>query len=290
MRFNLFLHFFQFIFGTTQKSSLPRVSLIITTYNWPKALNLVLKSIELQTILPNEIIIADDGSSAETAEVIKTFQKCSPVPVIHSWQENIGFRAARSRNKAIALAKYEYIIILDGDMILHPDFIYDHLHFAQENTFVQGKRAKISEERSTFVLETSAFTSPLEMTTFKDKYLRTKNNFLSFLFSGKRYFRLLHWLQTCNMAFYKKDFLRVNGFNEDFVGWGREDSEFGARMLNAGVIRRDLQFAAYAYHLHHKGNSSGMLSKNNEIYMNTVNRKLKYCENGVNNHLISPVI
>ena len=96
-----------------------RVSLIITTYNRPESLILVLNSIENQTIVPQEVIIADDGSTVETKEIIVKFQKDSDLNIIHSWQEDNGFRAAKSRNKAIAKSSGDYIIFIDGDIILH---------------------------------------------------------------------------------------------------------------------------------------------------------------------------
>lgn len=99
-----------------------KVSLIITTYNWIEALNVTLQSAMQQSILPNEIIIADDGSGQETMDFIKEWQKKSKIPIIHSWQEDKGFRAASSRNKGIAKAKYEYIIMVDGDLHLHKNF------------------------------------------------------------------------------------------------------------------------------------------------------------------------
>ena len=82
-----------------------KVSLIITTYNWPEALFLVLKSVKNQFKMPDEIIVADDGSNKETANVIKKFSKDFNLEIIHSWQEDKGFRAAMSRNKAIAKAQ-----------------------------------------------------------------------------------------------------------------------------------------------------------------------------------------
>ena len=102
-----------------------RVSLIITTYNRPDALMLVLQSIANQTKLPEEVIIADDGSDNNTKELITNFQESSSFNIVHSWQEDKGFRAANSRNKAIAISNFEYIVLVDGDMILHPKFIQD---------------------------------------------------------------------------------------------------------------------------------------------------------------------
>ena len=109
-----------------------RASLIVTTYNRPDALHLVLQSVLQQTVPPAEIIVADDGSGADTAETVGRFAKTSPIPVKHVWQEDQGFRAAQSRNRALAAAQGPYIVLIDGDMVLHPEFIADHLSVARE--------------------------------------------------------------------------------------------------------------------------------------------------------------
>ena len=262
-----------------------KTSLIITTYKWPEALFLVLKSIKNQSIVPNEIIVADDGSAEDTKDMIKKFSKVSKLKIIHSWQKDEGFRAAMSRNKAIAKARGEYIIMIDGDMILHPDFIKDHISFAKSNTFVQGMRAKLSEEKSNDIMQTKDINFKNFDKGLKSKRYGIHNQLLSFLLSGTCRINKLNMLQTCNMAFYKKDALRINGFNEDFIGWGREDSEFGARMLNARIARRDLRFSAVAYHIHHEGNSRKMLGHNHQIYLNTLNKKLVRCTNGINKYI-----
>ena len=101
-----------------------QISLIITTYNRPDALLLVLKSVEHQSLVPNEVIIADDGSNDKTQELIDDFITHSNINIIHSFQKDKGFRAAKSRNKAISKSTGDYIILIDGDMILHRNFIY----------------------------------------------------------------------------------------------------------------------------------------------------------------------
>ena len=121
-----------------------RISLIVTTYNRPDALFLVLKSVENQLIKPFEIIVADDGSDNRTKNIIDEFKSDSKINVWHSFQNDIGFRAARSRNKAIAKAKGEYVILVDGDMILHPKFILDHSRNAEPGCFIQGSRVLLS--------------------------------------------------------------------------------------------------------------------------------------------------
>ena len=123
-----------------------RVSLIVATYNWPESLILALRSIEKQTIVPEEVVIADDGSTAETKEIIDKFQKDSDLNIIHSWQEDNGFRVAKSRNKAIAKSYGDYIILIDGDIILHPKFIQDHVNNAKVGYFMQGSRVLLSQD------------------------------------------------------------------------------------------------------------------------------------------------
>ena len=98
-------------------------SLVITTYNSPETLDLVLRSALLQSDPPCEIIIADDGSNNDTARMVETYRAAASIPVVHVWQEDLGFRAATSRNKAIASAKGNYVVIVDGDMLLNHNFI-----------------------------------------------------------------------------------------------------------------------------------------------------------------------
>ena len=120
-------------------------SLIISTYNRSDALELCVKSVLRQSLLPDEIIIADDGSKEETGELIHQLATTSVVPIIHVWHEDLGFRLATIRNKAIVKATKEYIIQIDGDIVLHKDFVKDHVRFAQKGSFVTGSRVLIRE-------------------------------------------------------------------------------------------------------------------------------------------------
>src|SRR5210317_1038932 len=99
--------------------SFPSCSLVTPTYNWPEALELLFLSIKNQTYLPNEVIIADDGSKENTKLLIQKFQKDFPVPLFHVWHEDNGYQKPSIMNKAIAMAKYDYIIGIDGDIIMH---------------------------------------------------------------------------------------------------------------------------------------------------------------------------
>jgi glycosyltransferase involved in cell wall biosynthesis len=129
-----------------------KVSLIITTYNWKEALEVSLLSAFRQTRLPDEIVVADDGSGPDTRELVERMHIGAPVPLIHSWQEDLGFRLARSRNRAIARTRGEYIVLVDGDIVLDRHFIEDHLAFCQPGYFIQGTRALLSRSMSAQVL------------------------------------------------------------------------------------------------------------------------------------------
>jgi len=258
-------------------------SLIITTYNWKEALELVLVSALKQTVLPAEIIIADDGSSTDTKELIDTFISKTDISIIHSWQEDDGFRASASRNKAIAKASNDYIILIDGDMILHQDFIKDHLLYAKRNHFIQGSRILLTQEKSQEV-----FKNKLTEFSFFEKGLqnrknRIKCNLLTNIFSKSN--KNLKGIKTCNMSFFREDCFKVNGFNEDFVGWGREDSEFVVRLLNNDILRSNIKFSAIAYHIYHNENSREMLSINDEILNEAIKYNLLRCKNGINKYL-----
>ena len=125
---------------------LPTCSLITPTYNWTEALELLLSSVLKQSVLPNEVIIADDGSKENTKELIEDFQKKFPIPLIHIWHEDLKNRKPRIMNKAIASAKFDYIVEIDGDIIMNKYFVEDHLTFAEKGHYLFGSRVNIQED------------------------------------------------------------------------------------------------------------------------------------------------
>jgi len=257
-------------------------SLIITTYNWKEALELVLLSALKQSAMADEIIIADDGSSTSTKELIEIFTKNSNIPVIHSWQEDDGFRAAQSRNRAIAKASGEYIVLIDGDMVLHKDFIKDHLNFAKKGYFVQGGRVLLGQQRSSDLLKSKDTNISFFDNDIKNRKNSIHSDFLSVLFSHES--RKLSGIKTCNMGFFRDDCYKVNGFNNNFVGWGREDSEFIVRAMNSGIKRYNLKFSAIAYHIWHKENTRASLESNDKLLENSIKNNLTFCTNGIDKY------
>jgi glycosyltransferase involved in cell wall biosynthesis len=261
-----------------------KTSLVISIYNWPQALNITILSVMNQTIKPDEIVIADDGSSKETQELIKVWQLKLSIPVIHSWQEDIGFRLATSRNKAISKSSGDYIIMIDGDLVLHPKFIENHIQHCKKNQFTIGPRVMLNEDYSKKILSESNAEFKVKARNISNNKKNIVNStFLSNLFSYKT--KSFRQVRACNMACFKSDLIKVNGFNENFIGWGREDTELVVRLLNSNVVRKNIKFNANTLHIFHKENTRQRLAINDEILNKTIENNLKQCENGIDKYL-----
>ena len=254
------------------------VALLISTYNWPAALELVLISVLKQTHLPDEIIIADDGSTDETKELIEKYRSKFNIPVKHIWHEDKGFRKSLILNIAVKSITSEYIIQIDGDIIVHPEFIKDHLKVAEKGNFVQASRAMINKIKSEEILKTKQTNF-----NFISKGLYSRFNAIRLPFLAK-IFLLDHKnsynTKGCNLAFWKEDFISVNGYYNDFQGWGGEDYEFAARLLHQGIKRKKVKLMALCYHIYHKINSRANAGANDIIYQKTIAEKGTYATNG----------
>jgi glycosyltransferase involved in cell wall biosynthesis len=260
-------------------------SLIISTYNWPAALELCLLSVKNQTIYPDEVIIADDGSAQETSALIKRYQENFPVRLVHVWHEDNGFRLATIRNKAIAKAQGDYIIQVDGDIIMHNKFIQDHLDFAKPASFVRASRIYINESVSQTLIAQKKTDIKYYSSGVTNRLSGMHVPFLWKVFEKKYKSNEPYEIHGCNMAFWKKDAIAVNGYNENFNGWGPEDKEFVVRLLNIGLAKRFIKLGAVAFHVWHKENTKPNLLKNEEEFHTAINEKRKFCTNGIDKHL-----
>ncbi|MBR9757138.1 MAG: glycosyltransferase [Algicola sp.] len=258
-------------------------SLLISTYNWPQALELVLKSVLNQSQLPDEVIVAEDGQDLATKTLIEGFKSKLAIPLIHISHEDLGFRKSVILNKAIAKAQGEYIIQVDGDCILHKHFIKDHLSFVQKNTYLYGSRVNIQEP----YLETLFSQQKINFNAFsKGIKKRTRALYIP-LFSGlfKTKTVLSSKYRGCNTSYFKSDAIAVNGYNEDIQGWGREDSEFALRLVNKGVLGRRLRYKGIVFHIFHVEKSKAQLKQNDGIEQQTILEKSIWCKNGIDKYL-----
>ncbi len=228
-------------------------SLIISTYNRPDALAVCLDSVRKLNTLPTEVIVGDDGSRPDTEALVKQFQKDFPVPLVYIRQEDEGFRLAMIRNKCVAAAKGEYIIQIDGDIFLHPDFVADHLMIAREGFFLKGGRVQLGPPLTAEICKSGQYRK-ISLLTVGIEHKRP--NALHSKALGKylapRYRKNRDNVLGCNMSFFKKDFVAVNGYDEAFEGWGGEDLDLAFRFRNLGLGKRYLKFCGLAYHLWHK--------------------------------------
>ena len=234
---------------TSKNSS--SVSVILTTYNWPTALGLTLQSILKQSRRPDQVIIADDGSDQETPEVVEQVLRPSGLSWCHVSHEHKGVRQSRIKNLAVSHSKYPYLVFVDQDTVLHPDFVADHLSMAQEGVFLQGKRSLLPESYTRKILGDGRFMAPppwLQGLGNRKNTLRSPA--LGRLLASPKKFHTA--LRGCNLSLFKSDFLEVDGFDETYdESWGREDSDFCYRLFHGGVSIKFLWFMALQYHLYH---------------------------------------
>ena len=259
-----------------------RSSLIIATYNWKEALALVLASVRAQSELPGEVLVADDGSRDDTREMLAHAARDFPVPLTHVWQPDDGFRKGRILNEAMARAKGEYFIALDGDMLVHRDFVRDHLRAAERGWYVQGGRMMLGAAPTARTLAAGRLAAGVFSGGVRNRVNGIHAPLLSALARGDQ--GPVRRTRGCNAAYWRDDILRVNGYNEDLEGWGREDTELIARLMNSGVRRRNLKFAAVAYHLEHAKSSRNRDAANMEAVERVVRERVTRCAHGIDRH------
>ena len=257
-----------------------RTSLVIATYNWPKYLELVLLSILKQSVLPNEILIADDSSAKETRQIIKSYSSKFKSAINHIWQKNEGSQKTSIPNKSIAKANGEYIIQIDGDIIIHTHFIRDHIKMAKEGFFIHGSRTFLNEKKTQNSIANSMINFSIFSSGITNRFNSLHSLLLSKILSNTN--KKLKGTRGCNFSFWRQDFIKVNGYNEDMNGWGKEDTELSVRLMNSGLQK--LKYLAVCYHLHHKILSKEGLNINNSILTLIINKKREVCINGINKY------
>jgi glycosyltransferase involved in cell wall biosynthesis len=260
-----------------------KCSLVTPTYNWPEALELLLLSAKRQSVLPNEVIIADDGSRKETTELIEKMRNLFTIPLIHVFHDDNGNQKPAIMNKAIAISNYEYIVEIDGDIIMHKDFIKDHLAMAEKGAFLYGSRVNIQKKK----LQTLFSRKQIDFNYFSsgiNKRNRTLRIPLIADRAQKESFKSKK-LRGCNMSFWKKDFIAVNGFNEGLTGWGIDDSELIQRMINNGVYGKRIKHRGIVYHIYHKEQDKSHIEINLKIERETTDKKITRIEKGVDQYL-----
>lgn len=244
------------------------ISVIVTTYNRDDALAAVLRSLARQTDPDFEVIVADDGSGPSTAALVQSWQARLGHRIEHVWHEDRGFRAAEIRNRAILVSRGAYCVFLDGDCIVRPDFIAAHRRLAERGWFVAGNRVLLSSQLTERVL--SEGLAPEQWSFLRWLGVRLSGGvnrtaaLLQLPLGPLRRLRKEAWqgVRSCNLAIWRADLDRVDGFDADYSGWGKEDSDLIVRLLHSGVRRKDGNFATGVVHLWHREADRGRLGGN----------------------------
>jgi glycosyltransferase involved in cell wall biosynthesis len=235
----------------------PAVAFIVSSYNQPAHLRRCLAALSLQDHQPFEIVIADDGSGPETREVIEAFRSGSELPVTHAWHEDDGFRKTMILNKAMLATDADYLIFIDGDILVRPDFVDEHLRFAKRGRYLSGSIIRLNAKTTAGLgiadIENGNVFSPRwlmrEQKEFNRRFLRLvfSWNFRDWL--NRRTTTAPHWYGS-NSSCFRDDALAANGFDNTF-SYGYEDAEFGDRLEFMGVEGRNIRWTAIAMHLDH---------------------------------------
>jgi glycosyltransferase involved in cell wall biosynthesis len=259
------------------------LGLIINTHEQPEYLARVLGAVSRQISAPEEVLLADDGSGEQTKRVYAEWSPGHSLHAEHVWQPHEGFRRARILNEAIARARSDYLVFLDGDTLPHPQFAADHRRLGRRGAFIQGHRALI-KERAAAWFGLDQFGRDRRRALWQGQLEGLKHAFrlpLPLLRTSSS----LRGIRGCNLGIWRDDLIRVNGYNEDFVGWGREDSELAVRLMNTGVRRWDVRGRALCYHLWHPPASRAGVPGNDELLAAAIAGCAVRCVNGLQQHL-----
>lgn len=263
------------------------VGVVISTYNNPEWLEKTLWGYTRQTLVPDEVIIADDGSDDRTGSLIDSFRGL--LNIKHVWHEDNGFRKSEILNKAIVAATADYLIFTDQDCVPREDFVETHALTACPRHFVSGGYMKLPMELSKKIDKediTSGRAFSLTWLLSNGLHLNWK---CSKLISNKMTAWAINHITPakaswngCNASGWRKDMLAINGFNEE-MRYGGQDREFGERLINMGVRPIQKRYSAIVLHLDHKRpyRTAESIEKNNAIRRATRRMRVIRTPNGI---------
>lgn len=238
--------------------SRPDVSLIVNTFQKPRHLALVLRSIALQEGIDGrfEVVVADDGSDAPTVGIVSDFARQAPFPVTFTTEPHDGFRLARVRNRGAALATGDTLLFLDGDSMLPPDHVALHLGARKAGWAMLGDVIRLPESASQDLVPSALKTTDLRRLAPTAELRRLARRHRKSVFQNWLRHPSKPRLAGGNFAIWRDDYLRVNGSDERFLGWGQEDDDLGLRLRGAGVRLASIVDRTFTYHIWHPSDPS----------------------------------
>jgi glycosyltransferase involved in cell wall biosynthesis len=263
----------------------PEIALIISTYQRPFYLKRALLSIAMQRDVQGkmEVVVTDDGSEDETPDVIEEYAKEVDFPVRMTTHRHDGFRLARCRNEGVAASTAPYLLFTDADCLLPPHHIKLHLQHQRRGFVVGGECYRLDQEVSQRIAEPEIISGQFVQWISREEKARIQGKaYRANIYSFFRC-RMLPRLTGCNIAAWRSDIERVNGFDENFIGWGWEDRDLQLRLSRLGLRVKSILSHTAVYHLWHQPHST--FARNGEGTANLRYYKRKfvpsYCENGL---------
>lgn len=267
------------------------ISVVTTIYNRPEHLRLLVASLAAQTRRPDEIVVADDGSDAATVTAMRRCLADCGIAVQVVRQEKDGYRLAAARNRAIRAATGDVLLFLDCDLALLPDAVAVHAQRAAPRRLLCGHRALLDEAATAALLANPSAPPAAEWERVWAAADRRELQEAARLFARHAALRRWHLarphkpkLLGCHFSLFRKDVYRVNGFDENFVGWGYEDDDFARRLYKAGVKPFSVIPEARALHLWHPSLAPPALARHRDRPNRAYFRRWRvpaYCQNGL---------
>lgn len=269
-----------------------RISVIVTTYNRAHSLKKCLWSLNAQTRLPDEVIVSDDGSSENILASIEQYTDSLSFPLVFVRQDDKGFRLAKCRNNAARAAVGDYLVFMDQDIVVtagYIDLCGDH---ARRGEFLVAFPVLLTEEQSDRLILDVIEKGDYRAVITGDQMMRIRRQFQkdSVYRLMRRVFRRGNRPKVRGGAFgiFRQDLIAVNGFDENYVGWGTEDDDLGRRLYRAGITGRTVFIDDFPLHLWHV-HSTGELDSVNLRYYNRRRREIAdgdhMAVNGISNPL-----
>lgn len=230
----------------------PDVSLIVTTYQMPRHLERVLAAAERQSVARRmELIVSDDGSTDETPDVVKQFAARAPFPVKFVSLPHDGFQLSRTRNEGVRHASGKHLVFLDGDCLIEPDHVEQHLNSWQPNrvtnTYCVRLVQSASEQITCDSVRSGDYLRDVPRAELRKLWImQLKAWWYRFLGHGVK-----PVLRGGNMGIPRADYERLNGYDERFQGWGQEDDDLSQRMRRLGMRVDYILHRTRTYHLWH---------------------------------------
>ena len=270
-------------------------SVVVATYNRPRHLRLCLMSLAASTVLPSEVLIADDGSTQDTRDAVLEMQQSLKryFPIEHVWQERDGCRKQVIVNEAVRRSTGDYLVFTDGDCMVHRCFLQAHIERSDPNAVLAGQRVQIGRELSEELLEKQKVLNAFCFRLLVDFLLRRShhskesvlihNGFLRRILEKEKV-KFATAVIGCNYSLYKNLFLDINGYDEDFSGFGDEDADVGVRVINQGKQIKSVRNLAIVFHVFHPATwdmTTEQFRHNAMIKMRRIENKEPCCRNGI---------